>query len=433
MSSPKSAPKRPGVSHVLRESELPAPMLAALEAAGVPRGGALAAFPADMSAEGGFVDRWLVICRDRLAVLDGPRDAEHFELLLEERYAGLNAIEYRGMVGGGIVLVRRGDEQREMVRCSRAADRAIQAALAKLRGHLELEKPAKPEEKGKEKEEGERREKPAPDAEEGGEKKEEEKEEPPPPEALPEIPGEEVKVFLGQLDELGEQRYCATCGLPFKQDSSVCPQCVQRRRTLWRVLKLAWPYKYKLLLLCVLLASMIPAQMIPPYILGKLMFDWVLRPVVPTDSHVRVRLLLILLAISFLSHATHFLIRVFQGRLAVGVGASVSRDLREKLFTHLQTLSLGYFDRHKTGALMSRVSGDTRMLQGFLVDGVQWTIISILQVIVVSVILFSIHWRMALILMLTAPLMIIFTKTIWRRIISLFRRLWEVVSRMSAT
>ena len=173
--------------------------------------------------------------------------------------------------------------------------------------------------------------------------------------------------------------------------------------------------------------------MVPPYILGKLMFDRVLDPVVPTPQAQRMKLLFILLGLSFLAHAIHLVIRIFQGRIAVGVGASVSRDLRARLFNHLETLSLGYFDRHKTGALMSRVSSDTRMLQGFLVDGVQWTIISVLQVLVVSVILFSIHWRMALILILTAPLMIIFTKTIWRRIISLFRRLWEVVSRMSAT
>jgi len=45
---------------------------------------------------------------------------------------------------------------------------------------------------------------------------------------------------------------------------------------------------------------------------------------------------------------------------------------------------------------MSRVNDDTRQLEGFLVDGVQWTVISALQAVLISAILFCINWRLAL-------------------------------------
>ena len=70
--------------------------------------------------------------------------------------------------------------------------------------------------------------------------------------------------FLGQLDELDEQRYCGTCGLPIKRDSAVCPICVNPGRTLLRILALSSAYKRPLVLLFALLGITILFRLAPP-------------------------------------------------------------------------------------------------------------------------------------------------------------------------
>ncbi len=455
MSQPQSAPRRAGVSRVLRLESMPAPMVSALETAGIPRARLLAAFPADLSSGGKFVERWLVVARDCLAVLDGALDAGRFELGAREPFKGMSALEYRSMVGGGLVLVKRGEEQKELVRCSRAVDRAIQAMLAKLRAHLEIDKSSEDEdkeEKGKKKGEG-------------GETKDQEKK--PPPEALPELSEAAARVFLGQLDELGEQRYCAKCGLPLKQDCSVCPVCVSRGRTLVRIFSFAKVYRGRLFLLCTLLVITVLFRVVPPYLQGRI-FDEALIPKAKVTDETRTdvvealtkekplsdesrkrlvgqltqdnpksksyRLSFLIWAVVGLATAHVFaaLLRIVAGRLAVVAAGAISRDVRGTVFRHLQFLSLGYFDRHKTGALMSRVNGDTRMLQGFLVNGVQFTLVAVLEIFLITGVLMWLNWRLALLVLIPAPFVLLFTKLVWKKIIRRFRRLWEAMSRLSA-
>ena len=180
--------------------------------------------------------------------------------------------------------------------------------------------------------------------------------------------------------------------------------------------------------------TMTGAMMVPPY-LKKLIIDRSILPPnaaqVPTSE--RLWWLFVPVIIWALSNIVMVIARIFQGRTSAAVGAAVSRDMRGRVFKHLEFLSLGYFDRHKTGALMSRVSGDTRSLEHFMVDGVSWTAVSILQAFLITGILFAMNWRLALMVILPAPVLIIFTRLIWHRILTRFRRVWEMMSRLNAT
>jgi ATP-binding cassette subfamily B protein len=398
---------------VLRGGDVPETLAAALEATDFPRERLLAALPADLSPDGRFAERWLAVSRDGLAVVE-KTGGDLYRVSLTERFAGLTGLEYRSEAGGGIALVRRGKEQRELVRCSKPVGRAVQAAIAKLRQHLGLDKD-KPGAGQVAAEAG----RPA------GNRIE-------PPQAAAELDDEATARFLAQLGDLGEQRYCAGCGLPLRQDSAVCPICVRPGRTLLRVLGLAAQYRWRLAGLVGLLVATIFFRLIPPYLLGRI-FDVALVPKEPAPSEdYRLRYLCWAVAALFGAGLLAALLRIVAGRLGVAVGASVSRDLRESVFRHLQWLSLGYFARRKTGALMTRVNGDTQQLQGFLVDGVQYTMVNVLEITLISGVLFWLNWRLALLTVLTAPVVIIVTRMVWRRIMRLYRRLWEVISRMSA-
>lgn len=80
------------------------------------------------------------------------------------------------------------------------------------------------------------------------------------------------------------------------------------------------------------------------------------------------------------------------GRLA----ASVMNDLRVKVFTHIQRLSLDYFTEVKAGVTMSRMTADIEVLQQLLQDGLAQFFIQGGTMIIVTAVLFTYNARLAI-------------------------------------
>ncbi len=81
-------------------------------------------------------------------------------------------------------------------------------------------------------------------------------------------------------------------------------------------------------------------------------------------------------------------------------------DLRNRFFNHLQRLPLHFFDLSQTGELMSRATGDTEVIRRFL-SGAPTTISrNALLFLGVLVICFSMNWRLALLAMITFPILL---------------------------
>ncbi|MEN6521347.1 MAG: ABC transporter ATP-binding protein [Armatimonadota bacterium] len=88
------------------------------------------------------------------------------------------------------------------------------------------------------------------------------------------------------------------------------------------------------------------------------------------------------------------------------------RDIRRNLFDHLQTLSLRYFDRNPHGELMSRLTNDTDTISATLGDGVTQLISSALSILGAGTIMFMLNWRLAIVTLITVPLVTLVTKFI---------------------
>jgi len=92
------------------------------------------------------------------------------------------------------------------------------------------------------------------------------------------------------------------------------------------------------------------------------------------------------------------------GRLA----ASATRDLRIRIFAHLQRMSLDYYTSEKAGVTMTRMTSDVESLQSLLADGVAQFGIQALTMVVVTGVLFHYHAGLAVItlLLVVPPLLI---------------------------
>lgn len=92
----------------------------------------------------------------------------------------------------------------------------------------------------------------------------------------------------------------------------------------------------------------------------------------------------------------------YQGHM---MGAMMERDMRRDLFAHYQKLSFGFYDEHKTGQLMSRITSDSFSLSEFYHHGPEDVAIAVITLVGAFVILLNIHPGMTILLFLSLPIL----------------------------
>jgi len=106
-------------------------------------------------------------------------------------------------------------------------------------------------------------------------------------------------------------------------------------------------------------------------------------------------------------------------RLNNALEQNVIFDIRNQVFQSVQRFSLSYFDDSSTGEIMSRVNSDVENMERIFIDGVENLLIAALTLVGVTVMLFILEWRLALVALAPIPLLvyaaILFTKHIHPR------------------
>jgi ATP-binding cassette subfamily B protein len=118
----------------------------------------------------------------------------------------------------------------------------------------------------------------------------------------------------------------------------------------------------------------------------------------------------------------------------VGIlGERVRYDLRQKMFNHLQDLSLSYFSRTPVGWIMSRLTSDSDRVAELVTWGFldsTWALMNILTAIVFMLI---INWRLALIVALTIPILVIIAAQFQKRIIREYRLVRKINAKITGS
>ena len=84
-------------------------------------------------------------------------------------------------------------------------------------------------------------------------------------------------------------------------------------------------------------------------------------------------------------------------------GIRVEADIRRDLFSHLQSLSFSYYDNNRTGQLMSRLTSDLFEITELAHHGPEDLFTSVLTVIGAIIIMFTVQWKLALVVCLMFP------------------------------
>jgi len=200
------------------------------------------------------------------------------------------------------------------------------------------------------------------------------------------------------------------------------------RRTARRISTLARltaPYRGRTAIAIATLLAATFTSLAPPY-LAKLALDDGIRK---QDYRT-----LVLIVVAFLvAGVLNWIASAAQTYFTGWTGERMLADLRNKLFRHLQRLSLGFFERNRAGILISRLTNDVEALDQLVTDGVTSLFQNTLILAGSAIILFLLDWRLALATLSVFPLMAVATAVF--RIVSsrAYRAVRERLGLVTAT
>ena len=171
----------------------------------------------------------------------------------------------------------------------------------------------------------------------------------------------------------------------------------QRARKVRWMLGLLRPYRRQVTFMLIALVAATAAGLAPPYLAGRAI-----------DSGINAgdAGALTVIVVVFLASALIYWGATYAQTYLVGwVGQRALQDLRERIYTHLQAMSIGFFTRRKPGVLISRLTNDVQALDTLVTDGIVTLISSTLTLVGVVVILLLLDVPLALVTFLTFPLL----------------------------
>ncbi|HEY7935430.1 MAG TPA: ABC transporter ATP-binding protein [Solirubrobacteraceae bacterium] len=197
-----------------------------------------------------------------------------------------------------------------------------------------------------------------------------------------------------------------------------------RGRNLRGLLRLIGPYRTRAITTLVALILGTAASLAPPLLVKTAIDSGINRNDTKT---------LVLVVIAFLVSAVLVWVMTYLQTYLVGwVGQRVLADLRIRIFTHLQTQPIGFYDSRPAGVLISRMTNDVEALDSLVTDSVVTLFQSGLTLLGTVGILLVLDVKLALLTFCVLPLVLI--GSLWFRIISAgaFRRTRETIGAITA-
>jgi ATP-binding cassette subfamily B protein len=174
----------------------------------------------------------------------------------------------------------------------------------------------------------------------------------------------------------------------------------RNRTTFFRLLGFLKPYRWGLVVSCLLAIGSQAAQIALVWVTGKDVIDKALLHHETTllwEAVGTIVLLGLVRAVLMLGR------RILSGRQAL----DVEMDMRSRMYAHLVRLSFGFYDRHQTGQLMSRATVDLQGVRFFLGYGLIFFFQNVLTVLSVTIVLFFFDWRLAFIVLGITPVLVV--------------------------
>lgn len=217
---------------------------------------------------------------------------------------------------------------------------------------------------------------------------------------------------------------CPKCHRPLPPGSSRCPRCAPKKQYIRRLWKMAKPYRgliYASVLIYFMVAGL---NMLAPYVNRILVDDYIKAETLPVFSQY-----VIVVAMLLLVQLVSRLLTMLRSYLQAVSANKVIVMMRSVTFEKVERMSLSKVSKRTSGELMNRITHDTADIQQFISSETGTAIENILMLAGISVLLFTYDWRLALMVLMPAPLVILSQRLMWNFLRSRYGRQWTLGAR----
>jgi ATP-binding cassette subfamily B multidrug efflux pump len=193
---------------------------------------------------------------------------------------------------------------------------------------------------------------------------------------------------------------------------------------LGRMLRYLRPYRWQAILAVTLLLATAGLSLV-----GPLLTQQALDVAVPRKDTALLGTLALLFLVAL---ALDFACEYAGSIIAAFIGQRVMYDLRIQIFTHLQRLSIPYFDRNPVGRLMTRVTSDVETLNELFSSGLVTVFGDVFTLIAIMVVMLITDWRLALVAFGVVPLVFVAATIFRRRVRDAFRDIRVRLARINS-
>jgi ATP-binding cassette subfamily B protein len=137
------------------------------------------------------------------------------------------------------------------------------------------------------------------------------------------------------------------------------------------------------------------------------------------------------LIMAFIAVAIYLVMSFIAERLFAALATKGLYSLQVDLFSHMQKLSLNFFDRQPIGELMSRVTNDTEVISLFYESAVGPIIRAFIQIFLILFVMLVMDWRLTIVALLVVPVMLFLTNIVQRISTPAFEKLQEELGSLS--
>ena len=192
-----------------------------------------------------------------------------------------------------------------------------------------------------------------------------------------------------------------------------------------RLLKFAKPYSGLLILafLCTVLLSVIGP--LRPMIIGNTVHKYVVDS---KETELFLKWMLIVGGMLLFEALLQFTTTYFSNFMA----QSVIRDIRVKIFNHLSTFRMQFFDRSPVGGLVTRVVSDIEAISEVFSSGLIDILGDLLMLIVVLILMFTSNWQLSLLALIPIPILIFATRVFAKAMRKSFQQEGTAVHRLNS-
>ena len=184
------------------------------------------------------------------------------------------------------------------------------------------------------------------------------------------------------------------------------------------------PHRSRIFLLLLLSLTASALVLLQPYLVKILIDDGLLAKSFATLLAVATAIFSVGIASTCLTGVNRYLHTRLSGTILF--------QLRESVYSHLQTLSPDFYSRQRTGDILSRMDGDIAELQRFAVDGLFASFSGVLGLIGAVTIMFLLSWQLALLLLLLIPLQWLYLRVMRPRVEKQTRKMREHSANISS-